>query len=182
MDTLMAIAQRRSNRKFRPEPVPPEAIQTIVNAGRMAPSAMNQQPWAFVAVTEKMTLERIGDLTDYGEFIAEAGACIAVFCHANKYYLEDGCAAVTIMLLAATDLGIGSCWVAGDKKAYAPAIAELLGAPDGYHLVAMVALGYVDPHDAVHDPDAMPIRRPLADVLHWHRFNATLSPVVTTSV
>ena len=68
------------------------------------------------------------------------------------------------MLLAATSLGVSSCWVAGDKKIYCPDIAKLLGAPSNYKLVSMVSLGYpkgeITPHK----------KRPLKEVIHWEEF------------
>ena len=101
---------------------------------------MNLQPWQFVVVTDKSMRAKIAHLTDYGKFIAGAPACIAVFCQDTKYYLEDGSAAVENILLAATALGLGSCWVAGDKKPYAEEVANLLGVPRKYKLIALISL------------------------------------------
>lgn len=165
MDALEAIATRHSTREFTPRPVPREVIEKIVDAGRRAPTARNEQPWEFVVVTEAETRRRIADLTDFGKFIAQAPVCIAIFCKDTKYYLEDGCAAAENMLIAATALGVQSCWVAGDKKPYCSAIAEVLGVPPGYKLVALLAMGY----EAV--PGQQKPRRPLEEVLHWERFS-----------
>ncbi|MCM8780126.1 MAG: nitroreductase family protein, partial [Candidatus Omnitrophica bacterium] len=89
--------------------------------------------------------------------------CIAVFCKDTKYYLEDGCAATENLLLAATDLGLASCWVAGDKKPYAAFVNELLGVPAGFKLVSLVALGKSK------DKMAVP-KRSLNEVIHWDKF------------
>ncbi|MEK7753299.1 MAG: nitroreductase family protein, partial [Acidobacteriota bacterium] len=66
-------------------------------------------------------------------------------------------------LLAAHAHGLGACWIAGDKKPYADAVRKLLGAPDGFNLVSLIALGY---------PGEQPVRekRPLDDVLHWEKY------------
>lgn len=141
MDALEAIRTRRSLRQFKPEPVPKEILEKIVDAGRLAPSAINIQPWEFVVITEKPTLRRLAALTDYDKFMSDAAACIAVFCKDTKYYLEDGCAAVENILVAAWALGVGSCWVAGDKKPYCRAVAQALNVPDEFKLVALIPLG-----------------------------------------
>ncbi|RKY01307.1 nitroreductase family protein [Candidatus Poribacteria bacterium] len=164
MDAIEALKTRRSVRSFKPDPVPREVIEEIIDCARLAPSAMNLQPWEFVVVTDESMRKRIADLTDYGKFIAQAPVCIAVFCKDVKYYLEDGCAATENILIAARARGLGSCWVAGDKKFYAESVAELLGVPKGYKLVSLIALGYPD-----REP-GMPSKRPLSEVLHWERF------------
>jgi nitroreductase len=94
-----------------------------------------------VAVTDRNVLRQIADITDHGKFIAEASCCIAVFCEPVKYYLEDGSAATQNILLAAHAYGLATCWVAGDKKDYCPDIARLLGVPEPYKLVSLVAVG-----------------------------------------
>ncbi|MGI5861912.1 MAG: nitroreductase family protein [Myxococcales bacterium] len=165
MDALTAIATRHSTRSFTSKPLSRADLESIVNAGRAAPSARNEQPWEFVVVADAATRRRIAELTEGGgSFIAEAPACIAIFSKPTKYYLEDGCLAAGSMLIAATALGIQSCWVAGDKKPYADAIKNLLFAPDDYKLVAMIALGYSDAQPQIST------KRPLNEVLHWERF------------
>ncbi|MCS6862920.1 MAG: nitroreductase family protein [Abditibacteriales bacterium] len=163
MDALTALKTRRSVRVYQDKPIPKEVLEDIIDCARLAPTAMNRQPWAFVVVTEKETRQRIAAWTDFGQHIAQAAACVAVFCEDTKYFLEDGSAATQNILLAAWAHGIGSCWVAGDKKAYAEPIRQLLGLPEHYKLVSLIPLGYpadVPPKD----------KRPLADVLHWERY------------
>lgn len=164
MDAFTALSTRRSVRQFDGRPVPREALERIVDAGRLATTARNEQPWEFVVVTQPERLRMFAALTDYGRFIAEAGACIVVFCKDTKYYLEDGCAATENILVAATALGLQSCWVAGDKKGYAPAVAKLAGVPEGFKLVSMIALGYET------KPAPMPKKRELKGVLHWEHY------------
>ena len=164
LDALEAIRKRRSVRRYKPDPIPAEIIEKLADAGRWAPSAMNVQPWEFIAITDPNTRRRIAEITDYGKFIAEAPLCMAVLCKDTKYYLEDGCAAVENILIAATALGLGSCWVAGDKKRYADDILRLLGAPSGYKLVALIAIGY--PNEGERHRE----RRDLKEILHYERF------------
>lgn len=164
MDALQAISERHSTRSFSNKPVPKEALEKIIDAGRRAPNARNEQPWEFIVITHKETLRKIAELTDYGKFIAQAPACVAVFCRKTKYYLEDGCSATENILVASTALGVQSCWVAGDKKPYAPKVARLLGVPEGYGLVSLVALGYAS------TPGKPTPKRPLSEILHRERF------------
>lgn len=164
MNALEAIRKRRSVREFAERPIPEDVLRSIVDAGRWAATARNEQPWEFIVITERDRLRAVGESTDHGRFIAEAGACVAVVCRDTKYYLEDGSAATQNMMVAATALGVDSCWVAGDKKPYAPKILDLLGAPAGYRLVALVALGYRKGDVEV------PSKRALEDLLHWERW------------
>jgi len=164
LDALEAIQKRRSVRKYRSTPLSKDLISKLIDAARMAPSAMNLQPWEFIAVTDRETLSKIADATDYGKFISAAPLCIAVFCKDAKYYLEDGSAAVENILIAATALGLGTCWVAGDKKAYANTIGELLAVPSGYKLLALIPAGYPD------EPEKARKKRDLSEVLHCGKF------------
>jgi nitroreductase len=164
MDALTAIASRHSTRKFTPKAIPKDVLEKIVDAGRLAPTARNEQPWEFVVVTDRGVLARIAEISDTGKFIADAGACIAVVCKATKYYLEDGCAATENILVAATALGIDSCWVAGDKKPYCQNILGLLGVPPQHNLISLLALGYGDGQPKTY------VKRGLDRVLHWERF------------
>lgn len=164
METLQAIANRHSARDFNGKPVSRANMETIADAGRQAPSARGEHPWEFVAVTDKKTLSELGRICDHGPFLKDAGAAIVVACRDTKYYLEDGCAATENMLIAATALEIGSCWVAGDKKPYAEQILELFKFPAGYKLISIVALGYPLQKVGIME------KKSLEEVLHWGTF------------
>jgi nitroreductase len=163
MDAIEVLKTRRSVRAYKGEPVPREIIEDVIDCGRLAATAINIQPWEFVVVTEPELRRRIAQTTDYGKFIADAPVCVVVLCQDTKYYLEDGSAATENILLAARAHGLGSCWVAGDKKPYAPAICRLVGAPRGYKLVSLIPIGY-----AAENPEKP--KRPPADVLHWEKY------------
>ncbi|HOW97379.1 MAG TPA: nitroreductase family protein [Kiritimatiellia bacterium] len=164
MDIFKAIEARHSSRKFTRAPVPRAHLEVIADAGRRAPTARNEQPWEFVAVTDRARLKELAGLAENGKFIADAGACLAVVSRPSKYYLEDGCAATENILLAATALGHQTCWVAGDKKPYAPAVCRLLGAPEGFLLVSLVAIGKAEA------TGGRAPKRALDEVLHWEKF------------
>ena len=163
MDAIEVLKTRRAIRAFQREPVPREIIEDTIDCGRLAATAINIQPWEFVVVTEPGMLRTIATTTDYGKFIADAPVCVLVLCKATKYYLEDGSAATENILLAARAHGLGSCWVAGDKKPHAPEICRLVGAPQGYKLVSLIPIGY-----PAESPEKS--KRPMADVLHWEKY------------
>ncbi len=163
MDALIALRTRRSIRRYQDRPVPREDLEILVDCAHLAATARGVQPWEFVVVTDAAMRVRLAAITEYGKFIAQAPAAVVVFCRDTKYYLEDGCNATENLLIAATALGLGSCWVAGDKKPYADDIRDMLGAPAEYRLIAIVAVGY-----AAEAPT--PMKRTLHEVLHWERF------------
>jgi len=163
MEAIETIKSRRSCREFLPDEIEKDILEDLIDCARVAPTGRGEQPWEFIVITEQVTRERIAGLTSYGRFIARAPVCIAVFCRATTYYIEDGSAATENILLASTAYGLGSCWVAGDKKGYAEEVRNLLGLPEGYKLVSLIAIGKpkkVSEHS----------KRPLAEVLHWERF------------
>jgi len=164
MEAREAINSRRSIRQFERRDVPRELLEQLVDAARLAPTANNAQPWEFIVVTDDSIKNRIAASTDHGKFIADANAVIAVFCKDTKYYLEDGCGATTTILVAATDLGLGTCWVAGDKKPYCQEIMNILNVPAGYKLVSLIPVGYPA------GPTPKVSKRPLPELLHWDRF------------
>ena len=162
-ETLKVLKERRSVRKYQKKEIPREVIEEIIDCARLAPTAINIQPWEFIVITEEKRRKEIAEMTDYGKFIKDAPVCIAVFCKDTKYYLEDGSAATTYILLAAKAFGLGSCWIAGDKKFYAEKIRKYLDVPEGYKLISLISIGY--PEETPSPP-----KRPLKDVLHWEKW------------
>jgi len=163
MDALEALRTRRSVRSYEPRPIDRADLETVIDAGRLAATARNEQPWEFVVVTDRDKRMKLAELAEYGKFIADAPACVVVLCANAKYYLEDGAAATQNILVAARALGLGTCWVAGDKKPYAAEICRIVGAPAECKLISLVAIGH-----ARSIPD--PPKRPLEEVLHWERY------------
>jgi len=166
MENLELLKFRRSIRSFSNKKISRADLETLVEAARFASTARNVQPWEFVVVTDKQMLAEFAKLAENGRFMAQAAACIAVFCADTKYYLEDGCAATCNILLAATALGIGSCWIAGDKKSYSQQVNALLNAPLDMKLISLIALGYPQDKDAF----KMVEKRSSKELLHWDKF------------
>ena len=109
-------------------------------------------------------MRALGQIADHGRFIADAACCIAVYCVDTKYYLEDGCAATENILLQAADLGLGTCWVAGDKKEYAKEVSDLLNIPEELKLISLISVGW--PKTAAEQTR----NRALEEVIHWEKW------------
>ena len=106
MEALEAIRKRRSVRSYTGAPIPKEDLETIVDAGRLAATGSNKQPWEFIVVTERGMIDK---LKVASAWMDKAGAIIAVVMDpASRWWLEDGAAAVENMLLAAK-IGRASC-------------------------------------------------------------------------
>ncbi len=163
MTAIEAMRSRRSIRAYTPQPVGRSIIQEIVDCARLAPTAMNEQPWEFVVLTERTALASIPPLLGHAEFIANAAFCILVLARPSTCAVEDCCAATQNLLLAAHAHGLGACWVAGAPQPYAAVVAAAFGAPPTHTLVSIVAIGHPAESPSVE-------KRPLADVLHWEKF------------
>lgn len=146
MDVFEAIMTRRSIRRFEPRPVPDDLIMKVLEAGIWAPSGMNNQPWRFIVIKDSKAKEDLSKLTYYSALVKGAAALIALFLdHCASYdYIKDvqACGAcLQNMLLAAHALGLGAVWIGEILKAKEQ-VRELLGAPEGFELMALMALGY----------------------------------------
>ena len=164
MDTFECISKRVSVREYQAKTISQQELIQLVDAGRRAPTARGVEPWKFVVVTEKEVLQKLGELANTGVFIKDSVSCIVVFCQDTKYYLEDGCAATENILLAACSLGLGACWVAGDKKPYAEDVKKLLNAPPDLKLISLISLGW--PKKEIPQNK----KRETKDVIQWQRF------------
>ena len=160
---IETLRNRRSIRKYTQEQIERSVIEEIVDCGRLAPTAMNEQPWDFIVVTNPAELRRIPPILGHGEFIAEAAFAVLVVARSTEYAVDDCCAATENMLIAAAAHGIGSCWVAGTRQKYGPEVVREFGAPTDRQLIAIVSFGV--PAEA---PELE--KRPLSDVLHWDCF------------
>lgn len=167
MDEFLKFLKiRRSIRAYQVKKIPKEQLEKLVDAARFAPTARNVQPWEFVIITDKNKLTQIANLAPNGKFMAQADAAIAVFSIDTNYFLEDGSAATCNILLAATALGIGSCWIAGDKKPYCPQVSALLNAPVQMKLISLIALGYPQEDNAFKIAE----KKDLKSLIHWEKF------------
>jgi nitroreductase len=118
-ETLNTICSRRSVRSFTGEAVPRESLMRILRAAMAAPSAVNVQPWAFVVVTERETLDALCARLPYAKMLDKAAAAIVVCGIPEKdevfskdYWVMDCSAASENILLACHALGLGAVWTA----------------------------------------------------------------------
>ena len=161
MELFEAIRKRRSVRAYTGAPIPRADLETIVDAGRWAASGNNRQPWEFVVITAPSMIE---ELKVAAQWMDKAGAIIAVVMDpASRWWLEDGSAAIQNMLLAATALGYGSCWLEGWTLRYEDQFKALLNIPEDKRLLTLIPLGV---------PEAWPTRekKPLSDILYWEKY------------
>jgi nitroreductase len=143
MNVITAVIKgRHSVRKFKPAQIEDTVIHDAIECAVHAPTARNLQPWLIGVIRKKEELLRIGELAENGRFIADAPVCFAIFGERTAtYYLEDCCAATENLILGLHAHGVGSCWVAGDKKPYAEAVRKLLNVPENYTLVSLIPAG-----------------------------------------
>ena len=161
MDVFEAIHQRRSVRSYSGAPIPRPDLEKIVDAGRLAATGSNCQPWDFIVITRPKMIERMGKVY---QWMGEAGAIIAIVLDpSTRYWLEDGSAAAQNMLLACTGLGYGSCWVEGGVIPFENELKQLLGVPDDRRLLILVTVGAPAEWPSVE-------KKPLEEVLHWERY------------
>ena len=161
MDTLEAIRTRRSIRRYKDDAIPKVDLEIIVDAGRLAATGSNRQPWDFVVVTDRKMIERF---KVSGAWIAKAGAVIVVVMDpVSRWWVEDGAAAIENMLLAGTALGYGACWVEGDALPREALFKTLLGVPTEKRVMALIPIGVAAEMPA-------PEKKPLEQVLHWEKY------------
>lgn len=146
MDVIEAIRSRRSVREFTDDDIDDPVIEKIIDAGRWAPSGLNNQAWRFIIIRETGTKEELCELTHYGAIIKNAPVLIAVFLDRNEMYdhtkdVQSIGACIQNMLLAVHSMRLGSVWL-GQILNKKENVNTVLGAPASYELMAVVALGH----------------------------------------
>jgi nitroreductase len=171
MEYLELIRNRYSVRAYKPDPVPDELLAQVLEAGRLAPTAANKQPFRILVIHTKgreAELRRIYPRDWFTEAPLILCVC-AVRAEAWKRTMYDGKSHADVdativmdhMVLAATDLGLGTCWIA----AFDPAAArEALGVPSEVEPVLFTPLGF--PADQPKPKE----RRPLAELVRYERW------------
>jgi len=164
---LALLKRRRSIRRYRPDPVPDEMVNQLLEAGRWAPSASNRQPWAFIVIRDEAIRRQVAQHAAYyfirWAHVSEAPLIIALCGDSRsrfyrRFLHEDVGLAGAQMMLQAKALGLGTCWVGGlDNKA----IADILKLPDHFEIVGLLTVGF-----PAEDPPPPP-RKPLAQIVHY---------------
>ena len=162
MNVRDAIRGLRSVRQFADQPIDEATLGAILDAGRRAQSSKNTQPWQFVVVRERETLVALSKCGDYAGHLAGAAAGVALISTVKDGY--DLGQATACLMLAAWELGVGSCIASiydADKA------RALLGVPADRHFDVALSFGYPA---ADWQPTKMGGRRPLEDVVRWERW------------
>ena len=145
---LNSIVSRISVRVYAKQPIEQGRLDCILQSALLAPSAKNCQPWRFVVVQQdKALIQSIADLMQHSKFVGNADCLVCVFLDkANGFDYVKDCqsigACIENMLLMATSLGIGSCWIGEilDKQADVKELLQVDG--ERYDLMAIISLGY----------------------------------------
>jgi nitroreductase len=193
MSIYKTILKRRSIRRFKQKPIPFAILKKLVDVARYAPSAANLQPCEFIIVNKKKLVDEIFQFTRWAGYLGKDGAPIkdkqpvayiavlinALKCKKPKYAQADVSAAIQNILLLATEMGLGTCWLGAiDRKS----IAQLLKVPKNVSVEYLVAMGYPD-EKSVSEPmqrshkyyrDKLNVlhvpKRPLAKILLWNKY------------
>jgi nitroreductase len=171
MEAWDAITARRNVREYTQQLVSEKDLNRIAEAGWRAPSAKNRQAWDFVVVTGKEQLQELSTVWQGAGHIAGAAAAIAFVIPeppderrrvTDQYDVGQ---ATMAMMIAATDLGIGTGHSSVGEQDKARAI---LGVPEGYQVAYLLGVGY--PADRPLKPIRKPNRRPFEEVVHQERW------------
>jgi len=169
MEFSKLIAERYSVRAYKPDPVPEEVLQGVLEAARLAPTAANRQAFQFIVIHmagREAELRRFYNR----EWFVGAPLIVCVCALPDRawtrsdgvnYGIVDATIAMDHLILAATDAGLGTCWVA----AFDPAVArEVLGLPDDVEPIAFTPLGYPA------DQPRPKTRQPLSELVRYERW------------
>ncbi len=147
---LNELFSRRSVRVYEPREVSEEMLRDLLEAGMAAPSAAGKDPWRFVTVRDRATLQRLTEGLPNGKMLAQAGAGIVVCgdltaAHGQEmsYLLQDCSAAIENILLAASILGLGACWLGVHPRPERQAhVRQVLGIPPEIVPISALAIGW----------------------------------------
>ncbi|HKZ34516.1 MAG TPA: nitroreductase family protein [Patescibacteria group bacterium] len=175
METLQAIQTRRAVRRFLEKKVPQDLTDKILEAGRFSPSPLNSQPWKFIVVRKKETLQKLAQYALHGVHLSSADTVIVtvverhagidVWLEDHKQHLYAGAVAMENMWLASTDMGIGACWVTLDEKK----TKDILHISEKYELIGGLALGYPETPP---EPHGEGDRKSLSELISYEEFSS----------
>ncbi len=174
MDLYEAIQKRRSFRKLTDQQIPDDVLHRVLNAGRLAPSAVNLQPWRFIVVRSPMIQEELVECTRGGKQLHLGLGDVTLIACGNerdcyqrqgnfmKTFAIDVAIALDHIMLAATAEGLATCWIgAFDEKK----VKEVLNIPAPWRVVAMTPLGYPD------ETPKFPGRKPLEEIVFYETWD-----------
>jgi nitroreductase len=168
-DRISLLRSLRAVRNFRPDPVPQEIIDDILEVARWTGSSVNRQPWELVVIRDRETLGALSRLEGYARHLGGAPLGIVLVMAGERPTSEtydEGRLAERVML-AAWAHGVGSSvgWFAGDGRRYAK---EILGVPENRTVRTAISLGY--PDEGARRRRAGRARKPLSEIVHEERY------------
>ncbi len=164
MEVFDAIRTVLAVRQFKDTPIPEPTVRQIVEAAHLTASSINGQPWHFIVVQNKETIQQLGNLARTGPYIAQAPLAIVVAMEQSPYALSDASRAIQSMILTAWSQGVGSNWVGFNNLQN---VNSLLGIPEEVEILAILPFGY--PVNAV--GKGLKKRKPLGQVVHRERWD-----------
>ena len=181
MDLFEVIEKRRSIRRFKPKPLAAKDLKKIVEAGRLAPSGGNRQPWYFIVVREPKTKRALSVAANNQKFIADADIVIVALgdpvisttklpyklSSTRIPHKQDPMIAIEHMVLAATALGYGTCWIGAFSEGEVKGILKI---PENLAVIALVPIGVPD-----ENPQPRP-RKALKEILFKECYGSPLKP------
>jgi nitroreductase len=166
---FLELAQnRRSIRKYLDKPVPPEEIDSIVEAVLRAPTSRGRNPWEFVVVTDPGLLEKLSRSKPHGASFLKNAALGIVVCgnpQISDVWIEDASIASIFIHLAAAALDLGSCWIQirerkhNDSQTAEAYIAKVLNLPPHIKVESIIAIGYPDESKSAHPKETLPYEK-----------------------
>lgn len=163
MDVFEAVQTMLAVRSYEDKPISDEIVTRVLEAGRLTGSSMNRQHWDFVAVRDRETLQRLGELASTGTYIADAALAIAVVVPDAPVGYMDGARATQDMMLVAWNEGIGSNWVGNVNT---DRIKKLLDIPEERLVLNVIPFGY--PTEDL--GQGLKDRKPLSEVAHAEQY------------
>lgn len=150
---LENILTRKSVRSYTDEKVPVEMVEKLLKAAMSAPSAVNRQPWEFIVVDNRNTLDTLASRLIYAKMLTQAPLAIVACGHStntnpdgsvteNSYWEHDVAAAAENLLLAAHAMGLGAVWTAAATGERAQAVTEILNLPDEVKPFCVIPIGF----------------------------------------
>jgi len=178
---LEVIAKRKSTRTYFDQPVEKERLLQLIESARVAPSAINSQPWHFVIVTSEKAKKKILEFIPTQDWMKHAPAFVVAIADIKikddsvtfvdetsdhpelKGIIRDTSIATEHILLEAQNLGLSSCWTGWFSQAD---IRPALDIPEDKFVVGLIALGYSDDKDKLPNHN----RRPLENMVHYDKW------------
>ena len=156
------VTSRRSIRRYKGTPAPRESIVKVLEAARIAPSAGHRQPWHFVVVEDEGARERLAGRSSWAAKAPVMIVGVADPVASPSWYMNDMGIAFEHIVLAATSLGLGTCWMGQTRRD--AEVKEILGIPDELRVIALTPLG--EPDETLGPKD----RKSLEEVVSWEKF------------